>query len=623
MALTQEQFESLVTRLEQESARDPKLYKLKLACFAMLGYVYVAGVLALLLTLVAAMVIMATRGAGWLLLVKKIGLLLVGLILVVARSMWVKFDPPSGRRIVSSEAPRLFEMIEQIRSKARAPAVHSVLVTQDFNAAVVQQPRLGIFGWPKNYLVLGLPLMQALSLDEFKAVVAHELGHLSGAHGKFGAWIYRVRQGWARLTHALSEQEHWGSFLFVPFFRWFSPAFSAYSFVQARQQEYEADRVSAEVAGPKSAAAALVRVNTHGDFLSNRYWNDVFRRAETEAHPLATPYSAMSTAFSQGCQNSELENSLRSALAARTGYADTHPCLADRLRALSVEPAKPTAIDSNAAEVLLGTTASNLAGEFDRDWQDSVGEWWAQRHDYIKESKQQLERYDALDEITLEEEWQRARLTEEFRNTEDAFMLYQNLLEREPRHLSALFSIGRLLLAKDDEKGIEYLRQVCEHDASATQAACELIVAFLRRNGRDSETRPYIDQYIQASEIEESAHKERNLIRTTDTFLPHDLNKEAVDALARQLEKYAITRARLVRKAVKHRPQQPLYVLGIEQRDGFWDVTGKAKPEELTSMIADEVEFPGETMVLVVEGDNKEFRGKFKNVMDSLVLDKR
>jgi hypothetical protein len=33
----------------------------------------------------------------------------------------------------------------------------------DFNAAVVQAPRLGLFGWYRNYLLIGLPLAKALT----------------------------------------------------------------------------------------------------------------------------------------------------------------------------------------------------------------------------------------------------------------------------------------------------------------------------------------------------------------------------------------------------------------------------------------------------------------------------
>ncbi len=99
--------------------------------------------------------------------------------------------------------------------------------------------------------------MQSLSPEEFQAVVAHEFGHLSGAHSRFGAWIYRLRTGWARLSDALRTHNHWSAALFTRFFNWYAPLFSAYSFAQARQQEYEADRMSVEAMGREATASAL------------------------------------------------------------------------------------------------------------------------------------------------------------------------------------------------------------------------------------------------------------------------------------------------------------------------------------------------------------------------------
>lgn len=111
-----------------------------------------------------------------------------------------------------------------------------MLLSDDFNAAVTQVPRLGIFGWPRNYLLLGLPLMKVLSREQFKAVLAHEYGHLAGGHARLSNWIYRQRQRWGKLLNALSEYQGYGSFLFLPFLRWYTPYFNAFSFPLARAE---------------------------------------------------------------------------------------------------------------------------------------------------------------------------------------------------------------------------------------------------------------------------------------------------------------------------------------------------------------------------------------------------
>src|SRR4029078_11357063 len=97
------------------------------------------------------------------------------------------------------QAPKLFAVLEEIRTALNCSPFHHVLLIGEHNAAVVQVPRLGVFGWHRNYLLIGLPLLQSLGPDEFKAVMAHEFAHSSRGHGSFGNWLYRMRRSWDQI----------------------------------------------------------------------------------------------------------------------------------------------------------------------------------------------------------------------------------------------------------------------------------------------------------------------------------------------------------------------------------------------------------------------------------------
>ena len=493
--MTQDHFESLVRRLEQEAAANPTGYRRKLGALAFLGYGYIVATLILLV-----------GGAGLLLwvgitlnhaMLLSVWVLLF-LIYVVVRAMWVRLDPPHGRLLVPAQCPELFALIEDLRIRASAPHVDRVLLTSDFNAAIVQHLRFGIFGGARNYLMLGLALMQSLSPEEFKAVVAHEFGHLSGAHGHFGAWIYRLRTGWARLLGALQTPRHWGSALFTRFFNWYAPLFSAYSFVQARQHEYEADQMSVAAVGREATGSALLRVNTHGEFLSETFWPSIFKRADEEPAPTFSPFSMLGPSLIQQGAAVSPDRVLVKALAQKTGYSDTHPCLSDRLKAIGVEPYVPGAIQLTAAEVLLGSAVDNLRQELDVDWRNSVKQWWDKRHQYANEARARLatlERKAETEPLTEEEHWDRARFTEEFKSGDAAMALYVQLLERNPRHVGALWRRGQLLLSQDDPHGIAQLSAAARIDRKLGQSACAAVVGFHRRHGREIEAREYARRF--------------------------------------------------------------------------------------------------------------------------------
>jgi hypothetical protein len=82
---------------------------------------------------------------------------------VIARSLWIKVEPPLGIELKPGEAPKLDELIAETRTAVDGPKVHTILVDGDLNASVVQVARFGVFGGQHNYLVLGLPLPSALS----------------------------------------------------------------------------------------------------------------------------------------------------------------------------------------------------------------------------------------------------------------------------------------------------------------------------------------------------------------------------------------------------------------------------------------------------------------------------
>src|SRR2546426_8189058 len=182
-------FATMVRTLEQRARQHPKLYRLQVAALASLGYLYVFGVLVLVLGLIVALVYLAlTVGGGGIL--AKLLIPLCGLAYVLLRSLWIRVPSLEGIPLPAERFPTLAAAIARIRSQVDAPRFRRVLLDGAFNATVAQRPRFGLLGPSVSDLVIGLPLMQALSPQEFDAVLAHEIGHVSRQHGRFGHWIY-------------------------------------------------------------------------------------------------------------------------------------------------------------------------------------------------------------------------------------------------------------------------------------------------------------------------------------------------------------------------------------------------------------------------------------------------
>jgi hypothetical protein len=292
------------------------------------------------------------------------------------------------------------------------------------------------------------------------------------------------------------------------------------------------------------------------------------------------------------------------------------------LRALKITPSLPEQIKTSAADELLGPLADKLAVEFDDQWRQSVTAWWEGRHQYAVASRTKLAALSStVEELSIEDAFSRAELTEELGDDKGAREQLEALAVRAPEHAATQFALGRLRLANEDESGIALLRTAMQLDPGADQAACMLIVEYLQRHGRNAEARAHIDRLHDAGERDQAASRERGELRVTDKLLPHELAADKLAELVHQLRAFPdIRRVYLARKQTVHYQDLPLYVLAFERRTPFWKFQSGGAMQSLANRIGQEVAFPGETIIISLEGENKSFRKKFRAITGSQLL---
>lgn len=624
MAIAQGEFDALVGKLEDFSKSNPGNYRLRVALFATLGYAYIflviAGLLALF-GLVVLFILFSHRVNAYII---KLAILLLFPACVIVRSLWVTFPPPQGLKLNRRQVPQLFALVDELTTKLQAPRFHNILLNQDFNAGVVQIPRLGIFGWQENYLLLGLPLMQSLSLEQLKAVLAHELGHLSGNHSRFAAWIYRMRKTWMQIYERLHQSEqHGAAILFNRFLEWYWPAFNAYSFILARMNEYEADRCAAQLAGARTAAEALINVEVKARFLESSFWTDIHKQVEHQVDPPDNVYSSMLTVLHNPIAEENNKQWLEQALAQNTNNADTHPCLADRLKSLGYSTAKaknlcqPATIQISAAEHLLGTALQQFATQFNRDWKEAASTPWRQRYAYLQKTQaelQALEQKEQIQTLTEQEVGERVYYTLELRGDEAAVPLLQDVLKNQPDHAEANYTLGRILLQKADPAGIACIEKALVKRIDWVLDGCDLVYSFLRQQGQTEEAQKYRDRADRHYQLLLKAQQERSNVFDRDTFKPHTLTASEVNELKQPLADYPqVKEAYLVEKVVTYFPEKRFCVLGIVRKRGW--IESEDAAQKLIDLLATNLQFPAQAYIISLDSSGS---GKLKKKISQI-----
>lgn len=621
-------FQALVERLQRTAAEDPTGYRRRVGALALFGYLYLALMLAVVLGAVVGLIwVMLALHAG---ILAKLLIPLLALLAVIVRSLWVKFDRPAGIEVDLATAPALAALVEEIRATSGGPRPDRVLLTADFNASVVQHPRLGLFGWHENHLILGLPLLQTIPLDEVRAIIAHEFGHLSGSHGRFGAWIYRQRIAYQRFAAAIeAERQSLGRPLLAPLRRWYFPYFNAYSFALARQQEYEADRLAAQVAGAAPMARALARIAVVGRWDRERFTQDIDRLAREGAPIPEDLFERFPGALAGSLTEAEATAWLAEALQVPTDYHDSHPALQDRLGALDAAGGAPGMRwhdTGKSGMELLAPRAAEFLRAASSKWREDTATIWSERRAHIVRSETRLAELEAratAGTLSGNEPWERVILTEQLAGLLPAADLARQLLAADPSLNGARFLVARALLAQGDEQGIAELDTIIQREPSAAADAADVAFNFLWNRGRRVEAERWRARAHEGIDANAAADQERSHIPAKFPLAPHQLPADEIERIREALRKLPGVRAAYIaRRVVKHQPERPCYIVGVTPEVSWWRPLSQAKISELVATVAQSLQWPGDTRVISMTHQWKGLPKRFRKIPGSVLIGK-
>jgi heat shock protein HtpX len=242
-----------------------------------------------------------------------------------------RFTDP-GPRLLESDHPRLFEVLRRVARDTGQAMPSEVFLVPQLNAWVAQRGGMMGFG-SRRVMGLGLPLMEALTVQQFRAVLAHEFGHYYGGDTRLGPWIYKTRAAIERTLQGL----HRHSTALAKPFQWYGQAFVRITHGVSRQQEYSADALAARVVGARPLADGL-RLLHGSDSAFSAYWSqELVPVLQLGARP---PLAAGFRQFMHAPEvRTAIEEAVKREIAeGEAGPYDTHPCLRDRLAAVAALP---------------------------------------------------------------------------------------------------------------------------------------------------------------------------------------------------------------------------------------------------------------------------------------------
>jgi hypothetical protein len=418
-----------------------------------------------------------------------------------------------------------------------------------------------------------------MTLPQARSVIAHEMGHLSGKHGRFSGWVYRIRLSSYRIMMALEQQQNRDANLMRRFFDWYSPTFNAYTFALARANEYDADKIAAKLTTNRDTANAIVSCHVVHDLLDDFFWQPYLKQADVLEKPTESPYTQLLDFLKNNSFDTvAMTSKLVQAMTAETAPFDTHPALKDRLKALNCEPiAASEPIKKSAAKRWLGKkNLPNIIKDFDQEWLLRNSTKWIERHKYAQKSRSKLVALQEkpLHSLTADELWQLATLTEEFAPNEDCLPLFEQYSKRRPDDANADFVIGRLMLARNNEHGADKLTRAMDKQPRLKMDAYEWLIHFYRNRNDHNAAKFWQEQAELLIDMNKAADHERAIISADDQFIKPDRQTDILGLFTQRIMNIkGLKHAWLAEKRMRYYPESKTFILVFEK--GFFDKEAK------------------------------------------------
>ncbi|WP_101492052.1 M48 family metalloprotease [Variovorax sp. RO1] len=412
---------------------------------------------------------------------------------IVQPTVWI-----TGTVLPRDKAPTFFRALDDLRQQLDAPSIDHVVLIDEPNAAAYQSGGFLALAGGRRTLMLGVPLLKLLSDRELLAVVAHELGHFSRRHGRLGHWIYNVRAKWDIYLDSnpardggIDRLRRWIASAFLPRFIRMSASWS-------RACEFEADALAAQATSGADLARALTKLEITGSLMRSDLRT---RLGELQAASIDAPRTFWNVVgeFVRDTGTTQLEAALADARRRPPRRNDSHPALDDRAQALGQSVAIPHWTEPVCAgELLFGANwATELAAANTR-WHEKTAPTWRLQH--LKLAALQAEQWPAGapggDGHALER-----LLADDAINATDESL--SNLERHAQAHASdalAQYGLGRALLQRARNEGIEQMRNAIRLDKRLAVAGYGEILGHLHAHGTEAEIREFTKRLDLAAE---------------------------------------------------------------------------------------------------------------------------
>jgi len=284
-------------------------------------------------------------------------------------SFKITFQQVQGLKISMNVAPGLCDVIQEVRSHYRRPLIEHIVITDQYEIRLECIPRMGVPILFSNTLVIGLPLLQSLSPDEFRCELSRCIGRHSGMVPGLTSFIYRSRNLWRVYRQTLEKDTRPDFLLLRLFFVPYSRLIDLIAIPAVRQDELIADTCAMDFVDENIMLDTLKSESIARAFLKLHYWTSVRSMAIRDPGTKIRPFAKLEKVLETLSTLESRKKWLNYAYNEERLPGETMPVLRERMEGIGhVKIRSIPGPEASAAKKYLGENKEQIVDIIDKLW---------------------------------------------------------------------------------------------------------------------------------------------------------------------------------------------------------------------------------------------------------------
>lgn len=295
---------------------------------------------------------------------------------------------PEGVEVTREMAPELYALIHDSKVVRWQLPIHRVIVTERFHLDIIKA-RYSIFPfWSRNTLVIGMPLIQIVPPDVFKALLARKLCQHSLFRNPLLYVLHQLNSAWWQYYETFSRHTAADMKLFALGIGSFALLYHKIIEPIARLDGLSADRYTLKVINDEDLVQSIEYLFVAGMFVEEMFWPRLRTLAREQKKYDLAPFSTLGRVRMKYLEKLSLNNWIKKEMSTGVSPRWGVASMPARLSVLGHDDVLPLKIGAqSAAEYYFDSMNAQLITQIDTLWQSNMVSQWREADDQMQEEQ--------------------------------------------------------------------------------------------------------------------------------------------------------------------------------------------------------------------------------------------